>query len=249
MTASRRTALVTGSGRNIGRAIALDLARDGVNVIVNGSTSREPCEETAAMVRDLGVEAEVMMCDVGDKAALDALAAAAIERFGRVDILINNVAIRPVTPFLECTEDDWQRVFDVNLNAPRRFAERFLPGMIEAGWGRIVNFSGMNAMKGHLNRPHVSTSKHGVLGLTRTLAVEFGPNGVTANLVSPGPIKSERDDPDFEAHIAKTISSNPTRRQGTPEEVSAAVRLLCSDAGAYINGQLIQVNGGAALTA
>jgi 3-oxoacyl-[acyl-carrier protein] reductase len=247
MSETRRTALVTGSGRNIGRAIALDLATDGFNIIVNGSSSKESCEKTAEDVRALGVDAEVMMCDVGDAKALDAMADAALERFGRIDALVNNVAIRPVTSFLDASEEDWQRVMDINLNAPRRLAKRFLPGMIEAGWGRIVNFTGMNAMRGHLNRPHVSTSKHGILGLTRTLAVEFGQNGVTTNAISPGPIASERDDPDFEAHLKKTLSSNPTRRQGTAAEVSAAVRLLVSDQGAYINGQMIQVNGGAAI--
>ncbi|MRG72347.1 SDR family oxidoreductase [Alphaproteobacteria bacterium HT1-32] len=247
MSDKRKTALITGSGRNIGRAMAHDLAKDGFNIIVNGSSSREPCDRVADEVRALGVDAEVMMCNVGDKSELTAMGEAALKRFGSVDVIVNNVAIRPISPFLEIDEDEWNRVFDINLNAPARLARMFLPGMIDAGWGRIVNFTGMNAMRGHANRPHVSTSKHAVLGLTRSLAVEFGQYGITINCISPGPIKSERDDPEFEAYIAKTIGSNPTRRQGTAAEVSAAVRMLVSDGGAYINGQMIQVNGGAAL--
>ena len=246
MTEKRRTALITGSGRNIGRAMAHDLAKDGFNIIVNGSSSRESCDRVADEVRALGVDAEVMMCNVGDKAELDAMGVAALKRFGSVEVIVNNVALRPISPFMDIDETEWNRVFDINLNAPTRLARMFLPGLIDAEWGRIVNFTGMNAMRGHANRPHVSTSKHAVLGLTRSLAVEFGKFGVTVNCISPGPIKSERDDPEFEAYIAKTIGSNPTRRQGTAAEVSHAVRMLVSGGGAYINGQLIQVNGGAA---
>ena len=239
-----KTAIVTGANTGLGQGMAVALAEAGADVALVG---RSRPKETVELVEKTGRKAHVIMADLGSMEPIERIVSETRENLGEIDILVNNAGIIKRNDSIDFTEEDWDAVMDINLNAPRRLAKRFLPGMIEAGWGRIVNFTGMNAMRGHLNRPHVSTSKHGILGLTRTLAVEFGQNGVTTNAISPGPIASERDDPDFEAHLKKTLSSNPTRRQGTAAEVSAAVRLLVSDQGAYINGQMIQVNGGAAL--
>jgi len=245
MTETRRTALITGAGQNIGRAIAIRLAEDGFNVVVNGRTKRVACEETAAAARAHGVEAEVAMGDAGTAEGCAAVAGAAILRFGRVDVLVHNAAIRPATPFLEMEEAEFRRVMDVNLMGAFWLSRLCLPGMVKAGWGRVVTFAGMNAINGYSGRAHVSVSKHGAWGFAKALAKEFGPKGITVNCVSPGPIRSDHDDPAMTAHIEGMISKVPTGRLGEPDEVAAAVSLLASDKGAFINGQLLQVNGGA----
>lgn len=244
MTGRRRAALVTGAGQNIGRAIALRLAADGFNVVVNGLNKRVACEETAEAARAAGVEAVVAMGDVGTADGAAEVARIGIARFGGVDVLVHNAAIRPASPFLEMDEAEWRRVLDVNLTGAFWLARLCLPGMVKAGWGRIVTFAGMNAIQGYSGRAHVSVSKHGAWGLAKALAKEFGPMGITANCVSPGPIRSDHDDPAMTAHIRGQVARIPAGRLGEPEEVAAAVSLLASDRGAFINGQLIQVNGG-----
>jgi len=245
MSEGRKAALITGSGRNIGRAVALRLAADGLDVAVNGSTDRAACEAVADEARALGAEALVVMGDVGLKDDCRRIADEAIRRFGAVDVLVNNAAIRPRTPFLEMPDDEWERVLAIDLEAAFRLARACLPGMVARGWGRIVNFAGMNAIHGYSGRAHVSVAKHGAWGLAKSLAKEFGPQGVTANIVSPGPIAGDHTDPEMAAHIESLKSRVPLGRLGTPDEVAAAVSLLVSDEGAFVNGQLIQVNGGA----
>ncbi len=240
-----RTALVTGAGQNIGRAVALALAAEGFDIVVNGRSNRAACEETAAKVAEAGREALVAMGNVGDAAACRAVAEAGIERFGRIDALVHNAAIRPSVPFLDMDEAEWREVMDVNLTASFWLARACLPGMVEAGWGRIVLFAGMNAIHGYSGRAHVSVSKHGNWGLAKALAKEFGPKGVTVNIVSPGPIASEHADRAMTEHIKAQAGRIPVGRLGTPEEVAAVVALLASERGAFINGQLLQVNGGA----
>jgi NAD(P)-dependent dehydrogenase (short-subunit alcohol dehydrogenase family) len=162
--ATRRSAFISGAGRNIGRATALELARRGCNVIINGARNRAICDAVAAECSTHGVEAVVLMGDVGKAAEARGLAEAALARFGTIDILVNNAAIRPHQGFLEITEADWHRVIDIDLNAAMHFARAFLPGMIARGWGRIVNVTGMNAIMGNPAGAHISAAKHGVWG-------------------------------------------------------------------------------------
>jgi 3-oxoacyl-[acyl-carrier protein] reductase len=241
---TKRTAFVSGSGKNIGRAIALRLAKDGFNVFVNGSTDRLACNAIADECRSLGVNASVVMADVGKPDDINDMAYKIINESGGIDVLVANAAIRPSAPFLDIDENDWNRVMAVNLGQAFWLSRAFLPGMIQKGWGRIINFAGMNAIHGYSGRAHVSVSKHGVWGLTKSLAKEFAPHGITANVISPGPIQSDHDDPDMTDHINAMKARVPMKRLGTPDEVSATVALLASDDGAFINGQLIQVNGG-----
>jgi 3-oxoacyl-[acyl-carrier protein] reductase len=246
--ASRRTALVTGGGRNIGRAVVLGLAEDGFNVAINGSSDRAACEKVAQVAGKLGAETLIVMGDVGKAEDCKRIAGDALARFGTIDALVNNAAVRPGGAFLEMGEADWQRVMSVDLEASIRLCRLCLPGMQHNGWGRIVNFTGMNAIAGHAGRAAVSVAKHGVWGLTKALAKEFGPKGITVNAISPGPIAA--DDPDQKndpsgAHRRETVARVPVGRMGSPIEVAAAVLLLVSDQGAFINGQMIQVNGGA----
>ena len=240
-----RTALVTGAGQNIGRAIAVGLARDGFNVVVNGLTNRDAAEETATMVRAEGAEAIVAMADSGTRDGCRQMVEAGTTRFGRIDMLVHNAAIRPSSAFLDMDEDEWHRVMDVNLMGSFWLARECLPGMVDAGWGRVILFAGMNAIHGYNGRAHVSVSKHGNWGLVKSLGKEFGPKGITANMVSPGPIRSENWDEEQKAHVGGMVGRVPVGRLGEPDEVAAAVSMLASDKGAYVNGQMIQVNGGA----
>jgi 3-oxoacyl-[acyl-carrier protein] reductase len=244
MTERKRAALVTGSGKNIGRACVLALAEAGFNVVVNGSSDRGACDTTANDAKALGADALVIMADVGDKDACDAMAAEAIGHFGGIDVLINNAAIRPSHAFTDITDEIWERVLDVNMNAAFRLSRACLPGMVERGWGRIVNFAGMNAIHGYNGRAHVSVSKHGSWGLTKALGKEFGPKGITTNIISSGPIGGDHSDPAMAKHIAEMAARVPVGRVGTPEEIAGMISYLVSDQGGFMNGQLIQINGG-----
>jgi 3-oxoacyl-[acyl-carrier protein] reductase len=239
--------LITGAGRNIGRACALGLAEDGFNVVLNGSSDRAACEAVAKQAAAFGVDTLVVMGDVGDPDSCRRIAGEAIARFGAVDALLNNAALRPNKPFLEMTEAEWRRVISVDLDAAVWLSRACLPGMVQKGWGRIVNFAGMNAIHGHAGRTPVSVAKHGVWGLTKALAMEFGPKNVTVNTISPGPIAPDTEEKNASAQARKdSIARVPLGRMGTPIEVAAAARLLVSEAGGYINGQMIAVNGGGA---
>ena len=245
MSTHEKTALVTGAGRNIGRAVALGLAGDGYNVVVNGSANRAACEAVAAQAQALGVHALVAMGDVGRPEECARIAAEAIARFGAVDVLVNNAALRPSGAFLDLSEEAWRRVISVDLDAAVWLSRACLPGMLARGWGRIVNFTGMNAIHGYAGRAPVSVAKHGLWGLTKALAKEFGPKGVTVNAISPGPIAGDDDDEASRKHREELAKRVPVGRMGTPEEVAAVARMLVSDAGAFVNGQMLQVNGGA----
>lgn len=243
MTRGERTALITGSGRNIGRAIALHLAKGGFNVVLNGSRDRAACDNVAAEAEALGAKTLVAMGDVGDREAASAIANAAVEAFGSVDVLINNAAVRPDGAFLEVSQEDWDYVMNVNLGGAFWLSRACLPGMIEKGWGRIVNFSGMNAHQGYAGKAAVTVSKYAAWGLTKSLSKEFGRNGVTVNIISPGTILGE--EAGFsEATYAALLKDNPAGRLGVPDDIASAVDLLVSDEGGFINGQFLQINGG-----
>ena len=244
MTLSGKTAVITGGGKNIGRAIALNLAAAGANIVVNGASDRNACEDTAELVRNTGVESLVLMGDIGQSTQVSAMATQAIGRFGSIDILVNNAAIRPSKPFLEMSDDDWHRVLDVDLNAAFYTCRAAIGGMVGNGWGRVVNITGMNAIHGYKGRAPVSAAKHGLWGLTKALAKEFGPAGVTVNAISPGPIDTQAE-AEMRAHIESMVSRVPVGRLGMPEEIAALTGFLCSEGGAFVNGQMINCNGGA----
>ena len=247
MAITRRTALVTGAGKNIGRACVLGLAADGFNVAINGSSDKAACERVAQEAEKLGARALVVMGDVGKPEECKRIADEVIKTFGAVDALLNNAALRPSKPFLETSDEDWRRVLAVDMEAAIWLSRACLPGMVSKGWGRIVNFAGLNAIHGHAGRVPVSVAKHGVWGLTKSLAMEFGPKGITTNIISPGPIEPDTPENNASVHARKeALAKVPLGRMGKPVEVAAAARLLVSDAGAYINGQMIGVNGGGA---
>ena len=235
-----RTAFVSGSGQNIGRAVAVRLAAMGCNVVVNGSGNVAACEETAARIRAEGTEALVAMGDMASAADVARVSAAALERFGTIDILVNNAARRPHKPFLEMTEDDWHGVVDVALTGAYRTARAFLPGMVAQNWGRIINFAGMKAIRGYYEGAPISAAKHGVWGLTKALSTEFAPHGVTVNIISPGQIRQETataDDP-------KRTATIPAGFMGQPGDIAAMAGFLASPEARFVTGQMIAVNGG-----
>jgi len=243
MNDEKRAALVTGSGRNIGRAIVLELARRGFDIVVNTRTDAAAAEAVADEARSLGVEAVVILADAGDAGHVRRMADGALGRFGRIQVLVNNAAIRPSAPFLEMSEADWHGVLDVDLHQAFYTAKAFLPGMVEHRWGRIVNLTGMNAIHGYAGRAHVSAAKHGLWGLTKALAKEFGPHGITVNAVSPGPIRSQHPDPEMTRHIESQLDKIPLGRLGEPEDIAALCGFLVSEEGGFVSGQMIAANG------
>lgn len=244
MAKGERTALITGSGRNMGRGAAKELAQAGFNIVINGSSKKADCDRVADEVRAIGTDALIEMTDIGDQAGVEAMAANALKTFGRVDVLINNAAIRPAASFLEMSDADLAKIMDVNFGAAVWLSRAFLPGMVDAGWGRIINYTGMNAQQGTAGRPGVTISKHAVWGLTKALSREFGPKGITTNIISPGTFPDEDMDVASNANFSKLLADNPVGRLGTADDIAALVGLLCSDRGGFINGQLLQVNGG-----
>ena len=244
MEHSGKTAFITGGGKNIGRAIAINLASTGCNIVLNGNSDTGACEETAQVLIEKGVKASIVMGNVGSADEVKRMASEALNQFGRIDILVNNAAIRPSKPFLEMEDHDWHRVLDIDLNSAFYTCRAFAGGMIEKGWGRIINITGMNAIHGYKGRAPVSAAKHGLWGLTKSLGKEFGPQGVTTNAISPGPIDTAGDAAQRE-HILSMVPKVPLGRLGLPEEIAALTGFLCSNGGAFVNGQMINCNGGA----
>jgi len=237
-----RVALVTGASRNIGRAIALAFADQGADVVINTARAAAEAEAVAAEVRAKGRNALVCIADVTDANAVERMAGAVQETFGRVDVLVLNAAIRPESPILAITYEEWRRVIDITLDGAFHCVRAFLPGMIARGQGRIITLGGITSQRGGTNRAHVAAAKGGLQGLTRALAVELGRTGVTVNMVAPGSIDTARVLP--AAGHGATAQSSPIGRQGRPEEIAAACLYLASDAAAYVTGQTLNVNGG-----
>ena len=241
-----RTALVTGSGRNIGRAIALKLAGEGANVVVNSRSNQEEADSVAEEVRALGVGALPVLADVSDRDQVEAMFASASERFGRVDVLISNAAIRPHKPFTELSIDDWERVRGVVLDGAFYCARNAIPAMQANGFGRIVFLTGDGAWNGSAQRSHVSAAKMGVVGLARGLASEFAPSNIRVNVVSPGRIDTSRDLAWYPGQNMVDTSEIPLGRLGHVDDIAAACVFFATDDCGFITGQTVHVNGGTA---
>jgi len=241
-----RTAIVTGSGQNIGRAIALAYAREGANVVVNGHRNRRIVDDVVAEVRAMGGDAIGIMADVGEPDAVAAMVAETEKRFGAVDIAVSNVSIRRLQPFLEITPKDWHDTLNTNLNAAYYMARAVIPGMKQRGWGRLVHISGVDGFAGHIpTRAHNIVCKAGVHALAKALAVEFGEFGITANTVSPGSLDTQRDWTQYPPNwVAMRTAQIPVRRLGTADEIAAACLYLVGEQSGFTTGQVIHVNGG-----
>jgi 3-oxoacyl-[acyl-carrier protein] reductase len=239
-----KVALVTGGARNIGRAIACALAAGGAAVMVNARTSRAEAETTADMIRSTGGRAALHFADVTGAGAVAAMVEATVEEFGRLDILVNNAAIRAETPFAEIRFEDWRRVLATVLDGAFLCTQACCPHLARAGGGAIVNIGGMTAHQGAQGRAHVVTAKAGLAGMTRALAHDLAPLGITVNCVVPGTIETIRGLPGAPERPASRHALPPLGRRGEPEEVANAVRFLCGPGARYITGQSLHVNGG-----
>jgi 3-oxoacyl-[acyl-carrier protein] reductase len=239
-----KVAVVTGAGRNIGRAIALSLAEGGASVLINARSNRAEAESAAREVEAAGGKAIVHIGDVADVKSVQAMADAGVTQFGRIDILINNAALRREKSFAEMDYAEWREILDVTLDGAFHCTKACLPALQKSGQGTIVNIGGLSAHTGAKNRAHVITAKAGIVGLTRALANDLAADGITVNCVVPGLIGTPRpkDRPQPGHHLTHNTI---TGARGKPEDVAAMVRFLCSPAARYVTGQAIHANGGA----
>ena len=243
-----KVAIVTGAGRNIGRAIALALAEGGAFVVVNSRSNRAEAEAVAREIESGGGQALVHVGDVADAKAVRAMADAAVKQFGRIDMLVNNAALRREKPFAEMNYAEWREILDVTLDGAFHCVKACLPALKKSGRGTVINIGGLSAHTGAKDRTHVVTAKAGIIGFTRALAHDLADDGITVNCVVPGLIGTPRpkDKPEPAHHLThQTI----TGERGRPEDVAATVRFLCGPGARYINGQAIHANGGAYLGA
>jgi 3-oxoacyl-[acyl-carrier protein] reductase len=241
-----RVALVTGAGKNIGRAIALTLARDGATVLVNGRQDRDAVASVVQEIQAAGGKAEAAMGDVSDPAVAPSLAKQG-EALGGVDILVSNAGLRRQTSFLDMAFEEWREIMSVALDGAFLLGKAFVPHMVAKGQGgAFVAMSGVSTHVGTLNRCHVSASKSGLEGLMRALARELAPHKITCNAVSPGAIDTSR--PTSAGPRPIQGRPIPLGRLGNVEEIAAMVRLLVGPEGTFITGQTIHVNGGEFLT-
>ncbi len=236
-----RAAIVTGSARNIGRAIALDLAAGGASVLINARDSREAADATARDIEAAGGRAIVHMADVTDPGQVEEMVSAAVGAFGRLDFLVNNVSMRSECPFGEMSFDLWHRVMASTLDTAFLCTRAALPHIVASGAGAIVNIGGAASHAGMAERAHVAAAKAGLCGMTGALAVELAPRNVTVNCVVPSMINTDRGGKAEPPHFAKRPA--PMGRMGESHEVASLVRFLCGPGARYISGQSLHANG------
>lgn len=242
MSLQAKVAVVTGAGSGIGRGIAARLARDKAAIGV-WDLNGDAAAETAKMITDAGGKAIAVAADCADQAAIKDAAAKTRAAFGPITILVNNAGIAPFIPYLEIPEEVWDRVIRINLKGPHLCCREVIPDMLAARWGRIINITSSSTQSGSVNHAHYVASKGGLLGLTKALALEFAPTGITVNMVPPGFIDTPmlRASPvDIDAYAA----SMPMKRVGQPEDIAAACAFLASEEASYMTGQTISMNGG-----
>ena len=242
MSLKNRVAVVTGGGRGIGRAVSLQLARDGAAVAV-WELDEKGARETAALIEEQGGRALACAGDAASKEGIAAALTRTRRQLGAVAILVNNAGISGFTPFLQVTEEALDRMLAINLKGPFLCTQAILPDMLDAGWGRIINISSSSAQTGASSMSSYVASKGGLIGLTKALALELAGRGITVNNVPPGFVDTPmlREAPiDIDAFAAGT----PMKRPGRPEDIAAACSYLASEAAGYVTGQTISVNGG-----
>jgi len=241
-----QVAIVTGAARNIGKGIALDLVDAGAKVAINVNSSVEDGNKAKAEIEALGGEATVIKADITNETEVQAMVDEVAEKWGRIDILVNNAAIRLNAPITEMTLEEWHRVTAIILDGAFLCARAVIPHMRKQGGGTIISLGGLTGHRGASGRAHVVTAKAGLVGFTKALATELGPEGITVNCVVPGLIDTVRTE---EAQVGSDHESMQTLvgRKGRVEELAAMVRHLCGPESRYITGQTIHVTGGAYL--
>ncbi len=239
-----KVAVITGGARNIGRAIARSLAAGGATVMVNANTSRKEGEETVAMIQKAGGKAALCMGDVTDPTAVRNLVDETVKQFGRIDLLVNNAAIRAETPFEKITLEEWRRVIFTVLDGAFLATQACLPQLVKSGGGTVVNIGGLTGHRGALHRSHVVAAKGGLAAMTKAVALDLADQNITVNCVVPGTVETVRGLPGAPERPDYRRTLPPAGRRGAPEEIAAMVRMLCGPDARYITGQSIHINGG-----
>ncbi|MFL6803036.1 MAG: SDR family oxidoreductase [Xanthobacteraceae bacterium] len=242
-----RVALVTGAGRNIGRAIALELAAGGAAIVVNARSNMAEAQAVAGDIEAAGGRALAVTGDVADATAVNAMVDAAVARFSRIDYLVNNAAMRGEKPLQDMTYAEWRSVLDVTLDGAFHCVKALLPHLKQSGAGAIVNMGGLSAHAGSKDRAHVLTAKSGIAGFTRALAYDLAGDNVTVNCVAPGLVTTARPK-DFVEPQHHAIHHTLSGKRGAPQDIATLVRFLCGPGARYITGQTIHASGGAFLT-
>ncbi|AIS52559.1 3-oxoacyl-[acyl-carrier-protein] reductase FabG [Thermoanaerobacter kivui] len=244
MNSERKTAFITGASRGIGRAIALRLAKDGFNIVVNYSKSEKSAEEVVNEVKKYGVDAMAVKCDVSQYEDVEKAIDEIVKKFGNIDVVVNNAGITKDNLILKMSESDWDEVIDVNLKGTFnviKFASKY---MIKKRKGKIINITSVVGMIGNAGQANYAASKAGVIGLTKSAAKELASRGITVNAVAPGFIETDMTNVLKEEIKENMLKSIPLKRAGKPEDVAELVAFLASDASDYITGQVINVDGG-----
>jgi NAD(P)-dependent dehydrogenase (short-subunit alcohol dehydrogenase family) len=242
-----RVVVVTGASGGLGSVMARRFAEGGDTVFIGYRSQSEKADALVAELNAEGHTTHPLLLELSSPDSVAGALAAAVETAGPINVLINNAAYRPIGPFLEIPDSQWEEVLSVNILGAARCCRAVLPGMIEQRFGRIINISGLDALHGGFGRSHVAVSKAGLMGLSRAIAVEFGHLGVTANTVIPGSFRVWRDPklyPNWEEMRKFLVSHTTVRRQGEPDELAELCWYLSSSAAAYITGQDIHINGG-----
>lgn len=240
---NNRVAIVTGGSRGIGAAISIELAKRGASVVVNYNQSAEAAEMIVSQIKQMGGDAHMVQADISIMEDAEKLLNETINHYGRLDILINNAGITRDSTFKKLTEKDWKTVIDVNLNSIFNTSSVALPYLLESDAGRIVNISSIIGQSGGFGQTNYAAAKAGIIGYTKSLALELAKSNVTVNAICPGYINTEmvQEIPDNVREAL--INKIPARRLGQPEEIARGVAFLCEDGG-YITGQQLNINGG-----
>ena len=247
MELTGKSALVTGGSRGIGRATALELARQGARVAVNYMAQEAAANAVVEAIKEAGGEAFTVQADVGDATAVERMVETLQERWGRVDILVNNAGITRDTLLMRMSEDDWDAVIRTDLKGPFLCTKAVLRPMLRQRWGRIINLSSIIGTRGNAGQANYAAAKAGLIGFTKSVAREVASRNITVNALAPGWIESDMVASVPEAYRKEALARIPAGRFGTPEDVAATIAFLASEAASYITGQVLGIDGGMVL--